>query len=419
MINHRNNCRGCHSANVMKVISLGDSALAGGFIHKEDIPKERKFPLEVYFCKDCSLVQLLDLVPPDVLFKDYRYLSSVSNTMKNHFIDYAKALKEKYSLTNDSLVVEFGSNDGVLLKPLQDIGVKCLGVEPAANIAKVAMERGLDVIVDYFSESLAKEIIKKYGKADIITGNNVFAHIDDIDGVMNAVVSLLKDDGSYVFQVHYLVDLIQKMQYDTIYHEHFCYYSVKALQTLMERFGMEIFHVDRVSLHEGSIRVHAKKISSRKNNVDETVAGLIKLEESLGLFSEKAYMDFEKKMQKSRKDLVDMLVRLKKEGKKLVGYGAPGRGTTLVNYCKIDSKLLDYTTDESPERVGRVMPGTHIPIIHVSKFREDSKMPDYALMLAWSYKKEILGKEKTFLEKGGKFIVPLPSIQVISSKDAL
>jgi len=410
MLNHRNDCRGCHSRDVVKFLSLGDMPLAGGFIREEQIPQEQKFPLDVYFCRNCSLVQVLDIVPPDILFRDYRYLSSVTRTLREHFAQHAKELVSDYRLGKDSLAVEIGSNDGVLLKPLVDLGVPSVGFEPAENIAKVARGKGLDVITDFFSERTAKAFAQKRGKADIVLANNVFAHIDDIDGIMEGIRLLLKDDGAFVFEVHYIADLVEKVQYDTIYHEHLCYYSVKALQALMNRYGMEITRVKRIPIHSGSISVHAKK---KGGKVDKSVAELLRLEEKLGLHGEKAFMDFGEKVELKRDELATLLRKLKSENRKIIAYGAPGRGTILVNYCGLGKDLLDYVIDESPERYGRVMPGVHVPIYPPQKLREDAERPDYILLLAWSYKDEIMKKERWFSDAGGRFIMPLPEVRII------
>lgn len=416
MLNHRDDCRVCHSKNVIKFLSLGKVPLAGGFIKEEQIPKEQKFPLDVYFCKNCSLVQIMDVVPNEVLFKDYRYLSSVTKTLRNHFEKHAKDLVSRYNLDKNSKVLEIGSNDGVLLKPLKELGISCIGFEPAKNVAKIAKSKGLAIIEEFFSEETAKAFLNKKGKVDMILASNVFAHIDYIDSVMKGIDLLLKENGVYVFEVHYIVDLIEKIQYDTIYHEHLCYYSVKALQTLMKRFGMEITFVKRIPIHSGSISVHAKRIKA-DNVIDKSVNDLIKLEKSMNLHNEEGFKEFAKRVKEKKEELVSLIKKLKSENKKIIAYGAPGRGTIMINYCNLGKDLIDYVIDESPERYGRLMPGKHIPIYPPSKLREDKKNPDYVLILAWSYVKEIMEKEKEFLLNGGKFIIPLPKVNIISSQD--
>ena len=238
MLKHRKDCRVCHSKDVVKFFSLGDIPLAGGFIKENEISKEKKYSLDVYFCRDCSLVQIIDFVPADILFEDYRYLSSVMETLVKHFEMHSKDLVSKYNLNKNSLAVEIGPNDGVLMKPLQDFGINIFGFEPAENIAKIATSRGLQIINDYFTKNNVIELIKTHGKADIILANNVFAHVDDIDEIMKGISKLLKNEGVFVFEVHYIVDLIEKLQFDTIYHEHLMYYSIKSLKKLMNRYDM-------------------------------------------------------------------------------------------------------------------------------------------------------------------------------------
>ena len=414
MLRHREDCRACHSKDVVKFLSLGDIPLAGGFVKEEEIPEEKKYPLEVYFCRNCSLAQIMDIVPPDILFKDYRYLSSVMLTLAKHFEMHAKDVVSRYNLDKNSFAVEIGPNDGVLMKPLQDFGINVVGFEPAENIAEIAVSKGLQIIKDYFTENNATKLVESHGKADVILANNVFAHIDDIDEIMKGISKLLKDEGVFIFEVHYIIDLIEKLQFDTIYHEHLMYYSIKALQKIMNRYGMEIVDVKRIPIHSGSISVHAKK-TNIMNNIDSSVLNLLGLEYSLGLHSEEAYFEFADKVKEIKNELLTLINDHKSKNKRIICYGAPGRGTTLLNYVGIDKKQIDYVIDQSPERYGRFMPGVQIPIYPPERLREEINPPDYALILAWSYEEEILKKEQDFISKGGKFIIPLPKIKVIPS----
>lgn len=415
MLIHRDNCRVCKSKDVISFLDLGLVPSAGGFIKKEDIPKEKLYPLKVYFCRNCSLVQVMDIIPPEELFLDYRYLSSTTITLHKHFEELAKKLKDKYKLGKDALVLEIGTNDGVFLKPMADLGVRTLGFEPAKNISKIATAKGLRIVNDFFNEKNAKETLKKDGNADMIVANNVFAHIDDLDDVMKGIKTMLKDEGVFVFEVHYIVDLLEKVQYDTIYHEHLCYYSVHALQHLMNRWNMEIVDVERIPIHSGSIRVYTK--NKGKEKISKNVFDLIELENEKGIKDIKTYIDFSNKVEKKKGELVKLLKSLKKDGKIIVGYGAAGRATILLSYCKIGPDLLDYVVDESPERVGRVIPGVHILILRPDKISESK--PDFIMILAWSYSEEIIDKQKEFIKKGGKVIIPLPEIKIIDSQDEL
>jgi len=406
----RNTCRICGSKDIIKFLSLGNMPLAGGFLKKEDIPNEKKYPLDIYFCKNCSLVQVLDVIPPDILFKDYRYLSSSTKTLSEHFKKAATYYKERFLRNKTSFVVEIGSNDGVLLKPLTDLGINAIGIDPSENVSKIAKSKGLKVIVDYFTKKVAKEIVNKYGKADLIIANNVFAHIDNLDEVMDGIKILLKEDGVYIFEVQYIIDLLENTKYDTMYHEHLCYYSLHALSYLMDRFGIEIFDVERIPIHSGSIRVFVRN-KGKNESISKKVKELLELENRVGILDEKSYIAFGDLINKNKIELVGLLKNLKKQGKRIIGYGAPGSSIILLNYCDIGKEILDYVVDVSLERYGRVIPGKHIEILHPDKMKE--KYPDYALILAYTYKDEILSKEKDFIEKGGKFIMPLPKIEIL------
>lgn len=267
------------------------------------------------------------------------------------------------------------------------------------------------MISDYFTQKVAKDIVKNKGKAKMITASNVFAHIDDLDEVMKAVNILLKEEGVYVFEVHYLVDIFEKLQYDAMYHEHLCNYSIMPLAYLMDKYGMEIFDVKRIPIHAGSVRVYVKRKSCNLYKKQPIVNELIDMEKKIGLDKEAAYFAFADKVKQSKEKLISILSSLKKQGKTIVGYGAPGRSHILINYCRINNDLLDYVIDESPERYNKFIAGIHIPIYSPSKVKEIP--PDYYIMFAWNYKEEILNKEKEFLKKGGKFIIPLPEVEII------
>lgn len=407
---HRDDCHICGSKDVVKILSLGSMPLAGGFIYMDQIAHERSYPLDVYFCRKCMEVQLLDVVSADVLFEDYRFLSSVTRTLSDHFREYADTMKRRFKLGKDSLVVEFGSNDGVLQKPFEGIGVKAVGVEPAKNVAKLAAAKGLTVINDFFNTRTAKSIVDEHGHADLICANNVFAHIDDMHEVMRAIKALLKPKGVFVFEVHYLVDLIASYQYDMIYHEHLMYHSLAPLSYLMKMFGMEIFDVERIPIHFGSIRVYAKLAGNSDEPVRGSVGELEKLEEAAGVHDEKSLLRFAEEVEAKRDELVETVKSLRARGKRIVGYGASGRATVQLNFCGLGSKDVEYVVDMSPERQGRVMPGMHMPIVDPKVLVTDR--PDYAIMFAYNYEREIIGKETEFLENGGKFIIPLPDVRI-------
>lgn len=405
----RDNCRLCKSRDLHKFLELGPQPLAGKFLTREQLAeKEDYFPLGVHFCKNCALVQVLDVVPKGKLFSQYLY--APHSVLSPHFTEYAKEITAEFGLNGKSLAVEIGSNIGMMLKPLKELcGVKAIGVEPAQNIAKMANEMGLETINDFFTEKVARGIAEKSGKADIVVANNVFAHIDDLDEILRGIKALLKENGVFVFENHYLLDTVEKLQFDDIYHEHLCYYSLHPLIPFLGKYGLQVFDARRIKTHGGSIRVYCGN-SERK--VKAAVQELLEEEKKRGLDRLETYAEFGKKAWKRREELVKLLRSLKSEGKTIAGYGAPARGNTLLNYCKIGTDILDYIVDDSPLRQGKFTPGTHIPITSVDRFRKEN--PDYALLLAYGgYTETIIKKEDGFIKNGGKFIIPLPEVKVV------
>ncbi len=370
------NCRFCAKKQFKLILDLGRQPLAGEFLTKNQIGKEQFYPLRLYQCQSCGLVQLLDVVEKDQLFQSF--LSSVN--MSQHFQDYAKELADRFLNIGD-FVIEIGSNDGVLLKPLKKMGMKVLGIESVRKIAKIAQDKGIQTKVDYFSLKVAKQIKQK---AQAILANNVFAHIDNLKDVMDGVDYLLEEQGVFIFEVHFLLDLIDYTQYDTIYHEHLNYYSVFTLANFLNKWHFEITEVKPIPTHAGSIRVYTRRFK-------------------IGNFAKRVIW------QKTK--LVKLLKNIKVQGKLIIGYGAAGRANTLLNYCKITSEYLEYIIDESPLRYGRFTPGTHIKIIPATNAQLDKV--DYILILAWNYQKEIMAKAKLNGFRG-KFIIPLPKVTVIS-----
>ena len=410
---HREDCRLCRSKNLIKVLDLGEQPLAGGFLDQNEFQDEKFFPLRLYFCKDCTLIQNSEIIDKEVLFKHYFYISSASKTGVDHFKSYAEDLNTCFARKKgDNLfIVELGSNDGVLLLPLREFGHNVLGVEPSKNITEIARKKGLAIINDFFTQEVAREIVDKHSKADIITANNVLAHIDDMEEVIKGILILLKPEGILVFEVHYLLDLIEKLQYDAIYHEHFCYHSVIALSKFFEKWDMNIYKVQRVPMHEGSIRVYVKRKENLGRLQEKSVQELIRIERDKQLDNEQTFYGFTQRINKQKEMLNSAIQQIKQKGERIVGYGAAGRANTLLNYCNITYEMIDYIVDASPLRQGKYTPGTHIPIFSIEKFREDN--PENVLLLAWSYKKEILEKEYDYRKKGGKFVIPLPMVEII------
>lgn len=379
---------------------------------KEQLKDDKLYPLKLYYCRNCHLVQVIDIIPAEHLFTNYIYRSSVTKTLIDHFRDYAQEISSKFvRKEKGEFLAEFGCNDGVLLVPLKEKGINAVGIDPAKTLIDIAKERGINVISDYFTRGVAEDIVASKGKAKMITGSNVFAHIDNLDEVMKAVNILLKDDGIFAVEVHYFADIFEKLQYDAMYHEHLCNYSLLPLDYLMNKHNMEIFDVKRIPIHSGSIRIYAKKKSYGGYQRQQIVDELIAMEKKRGFGSEKVYFDFAEKVRKTKEKIVSLLLDLKKQSKSIVGYGAGGRSHIIVNYCQINENLLDYVVDESPERYNKFLSGIHIPVYSYSEMKKS--FPDYYIMFAWNYKEEILKKEKEFLEKGGKFIIPLPDVEII------
>ena len=397
------NCRLCHSENFEVFLKLGTMPLAGNFLKKEDVGKENAYPLDVCFCKNCGSVQVLEMIPRDTFFRDYRYLSSVTaKSVLEHFKTYASEIKERF-LPNGGFVLEVACNDGILLEPLKNLELNVLGVDPAKNITKIAKGKGLDVIDDYFGLDLSKQILEKYDKANVIVGNAVFAHVDDLNDILLGVKNLLKDDGVFIFEVNYMGDMIDELQYDVIYHEHTMYHSVLALKKFLEQYEMKIFDVKHLGIRGGTIRIY----SSFKNThfeVSNNVQSLIDSELQKGYDKLETFKNFAKKCEEHKSEILNLLHDLKKQGKKIIGYGMSGRGNTMLNYWQVSTNIIDYGIDASSERYGRFVPGMHIPI----KPPQPMIDVDYVLLLAWIFADDIIEKEHGFVENGGKFIIPFP-----------
>jgi len=403
---HRKKCRICGSSNLFKFLELGDLPLPNAFLREDQLEKaEPRYPLNVAFCEVCGLVQLMDVVPKEEMFSEYLYFSSASRPIPKHFDEQAREYADKFP----GFMVEIGSNDGTLLQALKQNGVKAVGVEPAKNIAKLANESGLVTINDFFSEELANNIVDEWGYASAVIANNVVAHIDDSHGLVEGIEALLSPEGVFIFEVPYLADLISKLEYDTIYHEHLSYFAIRPLIELFDMHNMEIFDVKRLGIHGGSVRIYVRKKNSA--SISRQVGELLMLERRLKLDFPETYLKFAAKIETNKLFLRTVLNIIKDTGKQIIGYAAPAKGNILLNYCGIDTGILPYTIDTTPAKQGLYTPGTHIPIYPPRMFRDDS--PDYALLLAWNYEREILAKEQAYRKKGGKFIIPIPYPRIV------
>ncbi len=408
----KNECRICSSQDLELILDLGEQPLANAFIKKENLEKdENKFPLKLYLCKNCYLLQLLDIVDKELLFKEYLYLTSASKPIVNHFKKYASDVYEEFLKEIDNpLVIEIGSNDGSLLKEFKKNGADVLGIEPAENIAKMANETGIPTKNVFLNYNVAKEISLKK-KASIIVANNVFGHVEDLKEFMKCIKILSNDKGIFVFEVPYLIDLIQKLEFDTVYHEHLSYFSLMPLMKLMEEFNLQIFDVKKQKVHGGTIRVFV----SQKNNFKNTInlQKLIKLEKEFGIEEIKTYQKLSENVKELKNQLQNKLLEFKKNGKTIFGYGAPAKGNVLLNYCNIGSQFLDYIVDTTPLKQGLYSPGMHILV--KSNIQDTEKSSEQvALLLAWNYEQAIINKEEEFLKNGGKFLVPIPIPKIIS-----
>jgi hypothetical protein len=407
----QNNCRMCKSNNLKKFLDLDFSALSDNFLTLEQLEEsEIFFPLTVYSCFDCGLCQLGYVVSPELMFnKDYPYDSSTTKTGREHFTKMGIDICNQFNLKQNSLVIDVGSNSGVLLSSFKSKGMNVLGIEPSSKLANSAIEKGVNTIIDFFSNNLSKKILDNYGKVSVLTGTNVFAHINDLDDFMLTANSLLVEDGIIVIEAPYLLNLIENLEYDTIYHEHLSYLSVKPMIEFCKKFGFEIFDIKKQSIHGGTLRYFI----SRKNKkvITQEVSNYLKLENDSGLYSKEKLNNFATLVKNHRKTLLELLNDLKKNGKKIVGISAPAKGNTLLNYCKIDSEILDYVTERNPFKIGKFTPGMHIPVYSDEKLLEDQ--PDYALILAWNFADEIIKNNSTYQKRGGKFIIPTSKPKII------
>lgn len=401
-----NECLICQKKKLTRYLSLGKAALANSYLNKHELKKEEfKAPLEVYFCHNCHLAQLLHVVDRSYIYNYYAYFSSTSPMLVRHFEEYAAEVFNRYPDQSRQLVVDIGSNDGVLLKPFKKFGSRILGIDPAKNIAKIANKQGVETIAEFFNKDLVSKIIKKYGKAGIITSNNTLAHTDILHEIFLGVKELLDNKGIFVFEVQYLVDLLSHNEFDNTYHEHICYHAVAPLSYLLNMHGMKMIDVIHTDTHGGGIMVFAAhKESSHK--IKKKVGMFLDNEKKLGLHKLSTYKKFAIRPPMVKKQLTKMLQDLKKQGKRVAAYGASAKATTLLQYCNIGPDLVDYITDSAPSKQGKYTPGTHILIVPPETLK--SKPVDYIVITAWNYAQNIMEKESWFKDQGGKFIIPIP-----------
>ena len=411
-VRRRNDCRLCGARELEPVISLGHTPLANEFVGESQRGKpQEQFPLTVHICTVCGHVQLLDVVDPQRLFRNYVYVSSTSPVFVEHFRRYVQAMIRYADLRPGATVIEIGSNDGTLLRFFKEAGMRVLGIDPAREIAAAATQAGIKTLPDFFDLELAKRLRVQGWEASLISANNVFAHADDLRTIVEGVAHLLRPDGLFVFEVSYLLDVYEKTLFDTIYHEHLSYHTVKPLVGLFERHGMELIDALRVDSHGGSLRGIAQRKGDRRAK-QPSIDGLIAEEARLGLHGPAAYHRLFDQIQQRKAELTALLGQVKQAGKRVVGFGAPAKATTLMFAFGLGPQTFEYVIDDSPLKQGLYTPGHHVPVVPSSYLYDGAHRPDYALILAWNFADSIMKTHQAFRDAGGRFIVPLPNVQV-------
>jgi SAM-dependent methyltransferase len=404
-------CRFCGAELEQTFLDLGMSPLCESYVTREQLNLVEPFyPLHVRICADCLLVQLQEYVSPGDIFGDYAYFSSYSDTWLRHARDYAELVAERFKLDDHSLVIELASNDGYLLQYLVDKQIPVLGVEPASNVAAAAIQRGIPTLVRFFGQETARYLVAAGTRADLLIGNNVLAHVPDLNDFVAGMKILLNPQGVITLEFPHLVRLMEENQFDTIYHEHFSYFSFLTADRVLAHHGLTIFDVEELPTHGGSLRVYARHSDRESPPIGDRVAELRIREERAGFTRLERYLSFAGQVEEAKRRLLDFLIQAKRAGKSVVGYGAPGKGNTLLNYCGIRTDFLDYTVDRSPHKQGKFLPGTHIPIFAPAKIAETR--PDYVLILPWNLKDEVIAQMASIRDWGGRFVVPIPETRV-------
>lgn len=395
---YKYDCRSCGSTDLESVVSLGKSPLANNLLDNIN-QEDNLYPLELMHCTQCHNCQLSYTAPASEMFEHYLYVSSTAKSFRDHFKETAINYIESFGLNEKSLVIDIGSNDGIALVPLKERGVRVLGVDPAKNVAEIANQRGITTIVDYFNTEVAQQIEKDHGKADIITASNVFAHSDFLVEIINSAFNIMKDDGKFIVEVQYLLDTINDLTFDNIYHEHVNYWSVISLHNFCEKLGYQIYKVEHINTHGGSIRVYIDKGNTAQ---DESVNAFLNLEKSLGLDSDFAYESFGNRIMIAKENTIRNIKKLKAKGLKLVGYGSPAKATTLLNYFEITNEHLDYIIDDNPLKHNKFVPGVKIPIFSREKLKES--IPDVIVVMAWNFFEDIKKSNQHLIDEGIRFV---------------
>jgi SAM-dependent methyltransferase len=410
-MNNAGNCRFCRGA-LAEFVDLGMSPLCESYLTKDQLnTMERFYPLAAYVCRDCFLVQLQEYVAPKEIFSEYAYFSAYSDTWLDHARRYVETMSKRLALGPASRVIELGSNDGYLLQFFVEKGIPVLGIDPAANVAKAAEERGVPTLVKFFGIETASALAETDTQADLVVGNNVLAQVADLNSFVEGISIILKTGGVCTIEFPHLLKTIDGNQFDQVYHEHFSYFSALTADRIFAAHGMRVFDVDELSTHGGSLRIYACHANDDSHPTEASISELLRREREVGLHRLETYADFGNRVRATKRKLLSFLIEAKTCNKSLAGYGAPGKGNTLLNYCGIRVDFLDYTVDRNPYKHGKYLPGTHIPIFPPEKIFETK--PDYVLILPWNLKDEIVSQLANIRSWGGKFVVPIPEVSVI------
>lgn len=411
-------CRFCKEPLTHTFVDLGMSPLCEDHVKPEELSKmEAFYPLHAYVCDSCFLVQVEELVSPAIIYDDYAYFSSYSDSWLAHAKKYTDAMVNRFSLSDKHLVAELASNDGYLLQYFAEKQIPVLGIEPAANVAFYAKQKGIPTEITFFGNHSVDKLVHTYGKADLLIGNNVLAHVPDINDFVSAMKKFLKPEGLITMEFPHLLKLIEGNQFDTIYHEHFSYLSFTVVEKVFKAHGLVIFDLDEIPTHGGSLRIYAKHKEDISKRISGHVPSLREREEQIGMNSISYYEGFGERVKETKWKIIEFLIEAKRNGKSVVGYGAPGKGNTLLNYCGIRTDFIDYTVDRNPHKQNNFLPGTLIPIYSIDRIAETR--PDYVFILPWNLKNEIMKNLSYIYEWGGQFVVPIPEIEVYSNNNAV
>ena len=406
------NCRFCNIKVEHLFVSLGSSPLSNSYLTEEQLHKMEPFyPLDVYVCENCFLVQLDEFESPENIFSEYAYFSSYSDTWLKHAKDYADKMTERFGFNTHSFIIEIASNDGYLLQYFIEKGIPILGIEPAVNVAETARQKGIPTETVFFGTETAKRLASEGKYADLLIGNNVLAHVPNLNDFVAGLKIILKPRGITTMEFPHLMKLVDEVQFDTIYHEHFSYFSFLTVKKVFNAHGLTLFDVEELPTHGGSLRIYACHADDKSKEVSQRITELEKQEINAGYTDINFYLHFSEKVKSIKRNIMKFLIQAKENGKTIVGYGAPAKGNTLLNYCGIRNDFLDYTVDRNPHKQGLYLPGSHIPIESSDRIKKTK--PDYVLILPWNIKDEIIEQISYIREWGGKFVIPIPEVKVL------